>query len=394
MVIEALALQDILGVTTPMAVSPLVGLTALSAGTFLADRGVAPFTHMEALQQAGPMGAAPVLIILALLLAAKLAMDVMPVKIVQVLDKFFSFLEDNGAVVMAVVLPILMMSGSGVPGTDPGGAPSPVVLSPVVVAWFGMPILTGPRLVLIAVIGVINVFTIVSVRFFFEMLVFLSPFGVVDALFNIMKDLSSAGLFVLYLLNPAVALAVNLVLLAVALVMLGYALRVTAYYRYLWFRPAVAVVLRNLFGVRRRSLAGHVPSFVRAVIREPALCIPVVLQKRWGGIRRRQVCWLVSSRGAGVAPRLMHRRWGKTVEELLPEDTAHLSITPSVDRLAVASHGNSASRGGSAPFTMAVSREWDHLTDEIARELAIPLEERESASGRRWFADFAALRRE
>ena len=94
---------------------------------------------------------------------------------------------------------------------------------------------TGDTLMMIA--AAINVFVINTVKFFYEVLVWLIPIPFVDALLEAGNKLTCAGLMAIYAWNPVAATIINLLIFAACLMMFRWVTRQTGYMRAILFDP-------------------------------------------------------------------------------------------------------------------------------------------------------------
>ena len=99
----------------------------------------------------------------------------------------------------------------------------------------------------LVVAAAINVFVINAVKFFFEVLVWITPIPLLDALFETLNKTICAALMGIYAWSPAVATLINLVLFAICLLIFRW-----AYRRQVFFRTVLFDQLRAWFGKTKR----------------------------------------------------------------------------------------------------------------------------------------------
>jgi hypothetical protein len=116
----------------------------------------------------------------------------------------------------------------------------------------------------------INVFIINAVKFFFEVLIWLTPLPFLDAVFEFSNKAVCAGLMFVYALSPIAAMTINLILFVLALLVFGWVHR-----REIFFRTI-------LFDAVRASLRPQAPSSTLVVF--PATAV--------GPIKARSRCLL------------------------------------------------------------------------------------------------------
>jgi hypothetical protein len=97
-----------------------------------------------------------------------------------------------------------------------------------------------PSAILLAFGVALGLAAMTTVRFAFDVLIWLSPVPLVDFLFETAKNVFSVGLLVLYLFFPGFATAVAVVFLVVSLFLYGWAIRVVGFSFRIVLRPVLA----------------------------------------------------------------------------------------------------------------------------------------------------------
>lgn len=87
---------------------------------------------------------------------------------------------------------------------------------------------------LLMIAATINILVINTVRFFFEMLIWITPIPTVDAIFEVANKTVCAALIIVYGYSPALATTINLAIFTAALLVFGW-----AYRRQLFFRSVL-----------------------------------------------------------------------------------------------------------------------------------------------------------
>ena len=98
---------------------------------------------------------------------------------------------------------------------------------------------------LFGVAAIINIVVINTVKFFFEVMVWLIPFPFVDAMLEVTNKSLCAGLMAVYVWSPLAATAINLVLFAVCLIMFQWVNRRVAFLRSIIGDPVWGMVSRT-----------------------------------------------------------------------------------------------------------------------------------------------------
>ncbi|HYG64488.1 MAG TPA: hypothetical protein VEL74_18055 [Thermoanaerobaculia bacterium] len=132
-----------------------------------------------------------------------------------------------------------------------------------------------PSAVLLAFGVAFGLAAMMTVRFAFDVLIWLSPVPFIDFLFETAKNVFSVGLLVLYLFFPGFATAVAVLFLAVSLLLYGWAIRIVGFAFQIVLRPVLARLVPSL---RTRLLdekrAGHA-GVAGARIATPAAALAV-----------------------------------------------------------------------------------------------------------------------
>ena len=105
--------------------------------------------------------------------------------------------------------------------------------------------------VLFSIFAIINIVVINTVKFFFEIMVWLVPFPLVDAALEIANKSLCASLMAIYVWSPTAATILNLLLFTVCLFVFQWANRRVHYFRTVLCDPIWALVNKR-FGVPKR----------------------------------------------------------------------------------------------------------------------------------------------
>lgn len=195
---EAVPWSEVMGPLAPIALSPFFGMACLSGISLLTTRGVLPensFLHGH------PVLTHPTILMAFLALAVFTSLPRLT-KVSKPLAQFCDFLETYAGVVAVIVVQVAARYAQ----TEP----PPEVILP---AGLGTVTLNT----LLAALSVVNILVIQSVRFFFELLVWLSPVPLLDAIFEASNKVFCAGLMLLYAYSPWLALLINIVLFLICL---------------------------------------------------------------------------------------------------------------------------------------------------------------------------------
>ncbi|MEM6978085.1 MAG: hypothetical protein AAF539_00375 [Planctomycetota bacterium] len=221
---DRLNLADWLGPLAPLALSPFFGVACLSG---LALYGPQWVTDNALLDSASPLCSVPVfvsfLVLTVLTSVPRLTKVSKP--FAQAVDRLEAY------AVIVILLVIKVMSSIG------GDAESLASAEPIIVQA-GVISLTSDCLLMIAM--TINILVVNSVKFFFEFLVWLTPFPTIDAIFEICNKTLCAGLMTIYATSPTAATVLNLVILLAALIVFRWIGRRVKFHRTMLLDPVLA----------------------------------------------------------------------------------------------------------------------------------------------------------
>lgn len=131
----------------------------------------------------------------------------------------------------SVLLITLIMFGIGLSAAEQN-TPSETTLSPVQAGLFSLSL--G---VLLMIAAVVNFIVVKSVRFMFELLIWISPIPFVDAVFELLNKTICFGLLILYAVSPLAALLVNLLIFSACVVIYRWAKKRLDYHWHFWVEP-------------------------------------------------------------------------------------------------------------------------------------------------------------
>lgn len=206
-VANAVPWSEFMGPLAPIALSPFFGLACLSGISLLTTRGLLPdnsFLHGH------PVLTHPAIFAAFLILAIATSLPRLT-KVSKPWAQICDYLETYAGIVAVIVVQMVARYAESEP---------PDVLLP---AGLGQITLST----LLAGLSILNLLVIHAVRFFFELLVWLSPIPLLDALFETTNKVMCAGLMTLYAFSPWLALALNTLTFLVCLAMFKRARRVS-----------------------------------------------------------------------------------------------------------------------------------------------------------------------
>lgn len=167
--------------------------------------------------------------------------------------------------------------------------------APVAVVQSGLISFSADFVLMLA--AAVNIFVISTVRFFCEVLVWLTPVPVLDAVFELSNKVICATLAALYAWSPLLALSLNAAIFFGALLVFGWVHRREIFFRIL------------LFDLLRAWMSSPNPELASSLTVFPVRCV--------GAISARARCQLHAVEGGWM---LTYHRWfGRSVEVLLSE---------------------------------------------------------------------------
>lgn len=146
-------------------------------------------------------------------------------------------LETYAGIITIVLLRVMMSN-------------EPSVTEPEVALQAGVFSMTTDMLMCVA--AIINIIVINTVKFFFEVSVWLIPFPFVDALLEVANKTACAALMAVYAYNPFVATILNLIIFGACLVAFRWIYRRTVYLRNMLLDPVIAIAMPS-YGVPKKK---------------------------------------------------------------------------------------------------------------------------------------------
>ncbi len=225
---------DWLGPLAPIAISPFFGITILAG---LSQFGVG-YLPADSFVSTNPVLSNPAVFWVFLGLTVLTSIPRFS-KISKPAAQAIDQLEAYAGIITIVAIRIL----SSFPDSDPAAETAMVIQ---------MGVFSFSADVLLSVAAVINILVINTVKFFFEVMVWLIPVPFVDAILEVCNKSLCAGLMAIYVWSPLVATLLNLVLFTVCLLAFRWINRRVRYLRSVLCEPIWAMVCPS-YGVPRRK---------------------------------------------------------------------------------------------------------------------------------------------
>ncbi|MFT5497110.1 MAG: hypothetical protein ACI9TH_002516 [Kiritimatiellia bacterium] len=276
-IVETLHVSEVLGPLAPVALSPFFGITCLSGMAILNQRGILPENQFiggnKTLSNHAIFGAFLILTLITSL--PKFS------KVSKPLGQAIDQLETYAGILAYVVILMIPQYFPAQPGEQTAQV--------MVTAGFA----TMPLETLLIIVAALNIFVINTVKFLFEILIFVCPIPTVDALFELLNKAVCAGLMLIYSLNPMVAFVFNILLFLISLTLFAWARRWVVYFREISIMP----LLSRLFGGSKNAADGlkrsRIPPQLRKHLTDDTRVIKVFPLQKQGKIRKRACCYLL-----------------------------------------------------------------------------------------------------
>ena len=213
---QKVSASEWLGPLAPVALSPFFGIACLSGLATYGDRFVSADNVL--LQAASPLNNPAIFwTFAALTLVTSLPrFSKVSKPFAQAVDQ----VEAWAGVLSVFAVKFFLNAGDA-------GAGDEVVLQAGVISF------TAETLLMLA--AALNILVINAVKFFFEMLVWVTPVPFLDAMFEAANKAVCAGLMAIYSFSPTLATVINLILFAICLLAFRWIRRRTIFYRNMMF---------------------------------------------------------------------------------------------------------------------------------------------------------------
>ena len=279
---------ETLGPLAPVALSPFFGLACLSGTSILCNNGVLPENSFLIGNNALNNGSV-FLVFLALTVVTSAPKLVTTSKVfAEITDR----LETYAGIISYAVILMLAEQGQG-PEQE------------VVIYTAG--VFTFTQQGLLACAAAINIFIISTVRFFFELLVLISPIPTLDAIFEFANKAVAGLLALVYAFNPWAAFVLNLIIFTVCLLIFKWVNRRIKYMRAILLDPIVLALKRKWSKNPDYDPNSKARNRLTRQIPEADLLVKCFPLRKLGKIKKKDLCYLMLERDVFilVKPRLL-----------------------------------------------------------------------------------------
>ena len=350
--VGSLPVEDVLGSLAPIALSPFFALTCLSGASLLSDAGLLPDSVGSNFMMSAdsPLNNSAVFVgLLALtVLTAAPKLTKVSKPFAQAVDQ----VEAYSGIIAAVAVQVL----SRVTIDEPATAEVAMVYS--------AGIISVSYSTLIAIFSAFNIFVVNSVKFFFEVMILISPFPTVDAIFEAINKAFTAFLIAVYLFSPWLAMVLNLLIFFISLMIFSWTYRRVVFMRCVLGDPFFGWIAEAIF--RRKRMTENLtklPRSVREELPDATVVLKAFTGKKLRGVGKKCRGFLVHSGGVSyfVQPRLFFKN---KVVQLSGE-----GIYPSVEP-GFFTHGVAYRNGaGDTVYKILFTKRYNNTLDAVHRAL-------------------------
>jgi hypothetical protein len=268
---------EVLAPLAPVALSPFFGITCLSGTSILCSKGVLPENEFLMGNKALNNG-----LVFVVFLALSIVTSVPKLTAV---SKGFAQAADQLETYAGIIsyMAILYLAGAG---TDTGTADG----TQQVIYSAGIFSFTKSTLLMIA--SAINIIVINTVKYFFELLVWISPIPALDAIFEAANKSFAAALVAIYAFNPYLAMVLNIIMFLICLVIFNWARRNVKYFKAILVAPIIAKLLSRTGS----PLPAHIKAKASAAVNQGQPLLMVFPARRIHKIKKKEMCYLTAAK--------------------------------------------------------------------------------------------------
>lgn len=298
---KKLSSVEVLAPLAPVALSPFFGITCLSGTSILCNSGVLPKNDFLMGNKALNNG-----LVFAVFLALSIATSLPKMTAV---SKGFAQVTDQVETYAGIIsyLAIMYLGGS----SQDSGAQQ-------VAYQAGIFSFTKDTLLMIAAVA--NIIVINTVKYFFELLVWISPIPGLDAAFETANKVVTAVLATVYAFNPYLALALNVILFLICLAVFNWTRRRVKFFRSIYLAPIIA----KLFHKTDFSPSANIKAKVSAAMEQGRPLLKVFPARKINKIKKKELCYLTAGKDGLFLTKL--RLFRRPKIEILDTKNAQIDI--------------------------------------------------------------------
>ncbi len=144
---------------------------------------------------------------------------------------------------------------------------------------------------IIALLAIPYFLVVVTVRYFLEILIFLSPIPLLDALFEFAKKVFTFGLVLIYFFFPKFGLILTLLIFVAAFFLFKKAKKFSNFFQYIYVEP----MFSKLFGKDKTMVSENIPNKIKAELPNINLAIEGLTGKKYGAIPAKSSVWFIKN---------------------------------------------------------------------------------------------------
>jgi hypothetical protein len=278
--VQLLPLSDLLGPLAPIAISPYFGIALTSVASMVQDfsfvqenfPGFANNGFLKTNKYLGQWWVALILIIL--LMVTSFPNYFKATKTVGVVITYIEDISGLIFVVLMYAVPVYTI----------------VTASPAEQHSNNAEFYSSIYNIFILIVVVINYFVIQTVRYFFELLIFIVPVPFLDAFFEGCKKTICGALYAIYMISPILVLVLNIIIFIIYLLLFNRAKRSLNFHLYVYVKPRI----NKWFGNTRLLVNTAIENKLKKYFTELKIAIPVYPTTKIGKIKRKKKSWLIN----------------------------------------------------------------------------------------------------
>jgi hypothetical protein len=264
---------EVLAPLAPVALSPFFGITCLSGTSILANKGVLPKNDFLTGNKALNNGLVFVVFLALSIVTSLPKLTAVSKGFAEAADR----LETYAGIISYLVIFYLGSS---------------VQQPPEQQAAYIAGVFTFTRDTILMIAAAVNIFVINTVKYFFELLIWISPIPALDAVFETANKVIATALAAVYAFNPYLALVLNLILFLICLAIFNWTRRRVKFFKVIYLGPIIA----KLFGRTTSLPPAHIKARISAVVEQGEPLLKVFPSRKIRPIKKKEMSWLTAGK--------------------------------------------------------------------------------------------------
>ena len=329
---------QVLAPLAPVALSPFFGITCLSGTSILCSNGVLPKNDFLMGNKALDNGLVFAVFLLLSIVTSLPKMTAVSKGFAQAADR----LETYAGIISYAFIYFV--------STGQDNSTQQVV--------YAAGIFTFTRDTLLMIAMAMNIIVINTVKYFFELLVWISPIPTLDAIFEAANKAITAALVAIYAFSPYLAMLIDLILFFICLTIFNWARRNVKYYTAIFVTPVIA----KLFG-KTGSIPLHIKAKIASFIERGEPLLKVFPAQKIHKIKKKELSYLTTGKDGLFLIKLRLIRRPK-IEKL---DTTNTQIE--ITKGLISNGITITSQEMTKPVKLTFSKTYNNQIDSIAASL-------------------------